>query len=31
LLMEGTYFTDRKWTEGLNTAGKVTFTRSTEA
>lgn len=28
LYMEGTYFTDRKWTEGLNTAGQVTFTRS---
>ncbi len=28
LYMEGTYFTDRKWTEGLNTAGLVTFTRS---
>lgn len=28
LYMEGTYFTDRKWTEGLNTAGKVTFTRA---
>jgi hypothetical protein len=27
LTMEGTYFTDRKWTEGLNTAGLVTFTR----
>ncbi|MFA0997150.1 MULTISPECIES: hypothetical protein [Pseudomonas syringae group] len=27
LIMEGTYFTDRKWTEGLNTAGQVTFTR----
>ena len=27
LVMEGTYFTDRKWTEGLNTAGQVTFTR----
>lgn len=27
LYMEGTYFTDRKWTEGLNTAGQVTFTR----
>ncbi|MFV3411230.1 hypothetical protein ACNFH8_03035 [Pseudomonas sp. NY15436] len=27
LVMEGTYFTDRKWTEGLNTAGTVTFTR----
>ncbi|WP_367237310.1 hypothetical protein VXM67_19400 [Pseudomonas sp. Rh2] len=28
LVMEGTYFTDRKWTEGLNTAGTITFTRS---
>lgn len=28
LFMEGTYFTDRKWTEGLNTAGQVTFRRS---
>jgi hypothetical protein len=28
LVMEGTYFTDRKWTEGLNTAGAVTFTRA---
>ncbi|OBS38612.1 hypothetical protein A9K79_15695 [Pseudomonas syringae pv. syringae] len=28
LIMEGTYFTDRKWTEGLNTAGTITFTRS---
>ncbi|WP_448693985.1 hypothetical protein [Pseudomonas rhizophila] len=27
-VMDGTYFTDRKWTEGLNTAGQVTFTRS---
>lgn len=27
LVMDGTYFTDRKWTEGLNTAGQVTFTR----
>jgi hypothetical protein len=27
-VMNGTYFTDRKWTEGLNTAGQVTFTRS---
>lgn len=27
LTMVGTYFTDRKWTEGLNTAGMVTFTR----
>lgn len=27
-VMYGTYFTDRKWTEGLNTAGQVTFTRS---
>lgn len=26
-VMEGTYFTDRKWTEGLNTAGQVTFTK----
>lgn len=26
-VMDGTYFTDRKWTEGLNTAGQVTFTR----
>lgn len=26
--MRGTYFTDRKWTEGLNTAGQVTFTRA---
>lgn len=26
-IMDGTYFTDRKWTEGLNTAGQVTFTR----
>lgn len=31
LYMEGTYFTDRKWTEGLNTAGLVTFTRSKAA
>lgn len=31
LFMEGTYFTDRKWTEGLNTAGKVTLTRRAEA
>ena len=31
LFMEGTYFTDRKWTEGLNTAGKVTLTRSAGA
>ncbi|BCG24977.1 hypothetical protein TUM18999_31680 [Pseudomonas tohonis] len=31
LFMEGTYFTDRKWTEGLNTAGKVTFTRNSAA
>lgn len=28
LVMEGTYFTDRKWTEGLNTAGLVVFSRS---
>lgn len=28
LVMEGTYFTDRKWTEGLNTAGTITFTKS---
>ncbi|MNO29494.1 hypothetical protein D3C76_194080 [compost metagenome] len=28
LIMEGTYFTDRKWTEGLNTAGTITFTKS---
>lgn len=28
LFMEGTYFTDRNWTEGLNTAGKVTLTRA---
>lgn len=27
LIMIGTYFTDRNWTKGLNTAGKVTFTR----
>ncbi|WP_070888288.1 hypothetical protein [Pseudomonas argentinensis] len=27
LFMEGTYFTDRNWTDGLNTAGRVTFTR----
>lgn len=27
LIMEGTYFTNRNWTKGLNTAGKVTFTR----
>lgn len=26
-VMDGTYFTDRKWTEGLNTAGQVTFTK----
>lgn len=26
-VMDGTYFTDRKWTEGLNTAGQVIFTR----
>lgn len=26
-VMDGTYFTDRKWTQGLNTAGQVTFTR----
>ncbi|WP_010212560.1 hypothetical protein [Pseudomonas sp. R81] len=31
LYMEGTYFTDRKWTEGLNTAGQVTFTRAKAA
>lgn len=31
LYMEGTYFTDRKWTEGLNTAGLVTFTKSKAA
>ncbi|ARB31263.1 hypothetical protein HX787_28310 [Pseudomonas tolaasii] len=31
LYMEGTYFTDRKWTEGLNTAGQVTFTRAKSA
>jgi len=31
LYMEGTYFTDRMWTEGLNTAGLVTFTRSKAA
>ncbi|MGY2686116.1 Cap15 family cyclic dinucleotide receptor domain-containing protein [Pseudomonas tolaasii] len=23
--MEGTYWTDRKWVEGMNTAGKITF------
>lgn len=28
LTMVGTYFTDRKWTEGWNTAGKVTFTKT---
>ncbi|AUF96924.1 hypothetical protein CXQ80_14290 [Pseudomonas sp. 02C 26] len=28
LYMEGTYFTDRKWTEGLNTAGQVTLTKA---
>lgn len=31
LKMIGTYFTDRKWTEGMNTAGKVTFTRVSES
>jgi hypothetical protein len=25
--MDGVYFTDRKWTEGLNTAGLVRFER----
>lgn len=28
LIMEGTYFTDRNWTEGLNTAGTISFTRN---
>lgn len=27
-VMRGTYFTDRKWTQGLNTAGQVNFTRA---
>lgn len=31
LRMVGTYFTDRKWTEGMNTAGKVVFTRPSRA
>lgn len=28
LMMDGTYFTNRNWTKGLNTAGTVTLTRS---
>ncbi len=27
LLMSGTYWTDRKWVEGMNTAGRITFRR----
>ena len=30
LSMVGIYFTDRKWTEGLNTAGTVTFRRASK-
>lgn len=28
LTMSGTYWTDRRWTEGMNTAGKITFQRA---
>lgn len=28
LTMTGTYWTDRKWTEGMNTAGRITYRRA---
>ena len=31
LTMRGTYWTDRKWTEGMNTAGTITFCRAGDA
>lgn len=29
--MEGTYWTDRKWVEGMNTAGTITFRKTPDS